>query len=95
MWGPERLLHITLVTFRDDVELATTRKRLAGLALACSDVNVLKPSGAEAERSWHACIEVRGAVEETLASSSWTTLMSAIVDAAEVYKAWTFSPTDA
>ncbi len=56
-------------------------------------VPVLEPSDAEAKRSWHACIEVRGAVLETLASSPWTNLMSAAKDKAEVYKAWTFSPS--
>ena len=88
----ENKLHITLVTFRDDVDIDALRERLVELSLACADVNVLKPSGAEAERSWHACIEVRGDVEATLASPPWRALMSALTGAAEVYKAWTFSP---
>lgn len=85
------MLHITLVTFRDDVDTEAMRKQLLELALVCSDVNVLKPSGVQAERSWDACIEVRGSVEQTLASSSWAQLMTALVESAEVHKAWTFS----
>lgn len=88
------MLHITLVTFRDDVDPSTARRALMELAQDCLDVYVLTPRGTEAERSWHACIEVRGAVQQTLASSAWTALMAAVVDGAEVYKAWTFAPTD-
>lgn len=84
------MLHITLVTYRDDVDTEAMNRKLLTLAQVCRDVNVLKPIGAQAERSWDACVEVRGPVEETLASSAWTELMSALVDAAEVHKAWTF-----
>lgn len=86
------MLHIVLVTFREDVDIAAARGVLTELARACSEVSVLKPSGAEAERSWHACVEVRGAVEETLASSPWEKLVAELVAKSEVHKAWTFSP---
>ncbi|MFK7998139.1 MAG: hypothetical protein AB8H86_01035 [Polyangiales bacterium] len=84
------MLHITLVTFRDDVDTKAMNKNLVELAGACADVNVLKPIGVQAERSWDACVEVRGSVDETLASAPWAELMSALVAAAEVHKAWTF-----
>lgn len=84
------MLHITLVTFRDDVDAGAMKRKLVALANACEHVNVLKPIGAQAERSWDACVEVRGSVTETLTSTPWAELMSALVEAAEVHKAWTF-----
>lgn len=87
------MLHITLVTFRDDLDHEAERDALTKLAQACLNVNVLKPHGAEAKRSWHVCIETRGAIEETHASAAWAAVMASVVEHAEVYKAWTFEPS--